>query len=99
MKFQREFNLALLTAILIAGSTPVLSTFAPKSINGTEVCAVGEPLALSPIEEGSNGSCVPNSVSCAFTCQQNAPNCTFFNYYAGECCQFFSGPIAEVTYM
>ena len=97
MTFVRVFNLAIITGSVIA-STQVLAKFEVNLINGTEICPVGQPLALSPAEERTNESCVPLSVSCAFVCQQNAPNCSCFNYYANGSCEFFSGSNVNVTY-
>ena len=93
-----KFRFALITAIAISLSTPALSKFQPKSINGTSVCVVGQPLVLSAVNGLSTGSCVPSSVSCAFTCQRNSPNCTCFNYYTNGSCEFFNGSSVNVSY-
>lgn len=68
--YLKKFGFASITAIAITLSTPVLSTFQPKTINGTAVCVVGQSLALSPFQGASTDSCFPSSVSCAFACQQ-----------------------------
>ena len=89
-------SLMFLSIITWQRSTAI---YTQRSISGSAVCAVGQALDLQQqLEEMSTGSCVPLSVRCAFTCQQHAPNCTCFNYYEDECCEFFSGSIVNVTY-
>ena len=84
-------RLSLLVTITWTMATAI---YTQRSINGSAVCAVGQALDLQQqLEEMSTGSCVPLSVRFAFTCQQHAPNCTCFNYYDDECCEFFSGSI------
>ena len=98
MIFTRALKLGIISWIITIIPTPVLSAFQPKAINDTAVCSVGQPLALSPVEESANASCVPLSVRCALTCQRNAPNCTCFNYYDKGSCEFFGGSNVSVAY-
>ena len=84
--------------ILIANWSQIVAAFQPKYQNGSAVCAVGQSLSLVQGDYRSTNSCVPASVSCAFACQQNAPNCTCFNYYANGSCEFFSGSSVNVSY-
>ena len=84
-------SLMFLSIITWQRSTAI---YTQRSLSGSAVCAVGQALDLQQqLEAMSTGSCVPLSVRCAFTCQQHAPNCTCFNYYEDECCEFFSGSI------
>ena len=98
MEYLEQFIFASITVIAIALSTPVLSAFAPISINSGSVCAAGQPLDLIPVDSVYTGSCVPASARCAFACQQNALNCTCFNYYANGSCDLFSGSSVNVSY-
>ena len=87
------------TLLCITTWTLSAAKYTPQSAGGSAVCAVGEALDLiQTLEANESGSCVPLSVRCAFTCQQNAPNCTSFNYYSDECCRFFSGSIVDFAY-
>ena len=98
--FKRDIFKMTITVIIcftflsITTWTRSTAIYTQRSISGSAVCAVGQALDLQQqLEEMSTRSCVPLSVRCAFTCQQHAPNCTCFNYYENECCDFFSGSI------
>ena len=99
-----RFQYLILIATLVTSTSSLESNgrqFVPRSLNCTEdVCAVGQALDLTTKQVGNstNSSCVPLSARCSFACQQNAPNCTCFNYYATNgTCEFFGGSILNVT--
>ena len=83
------------TLLFITTLTRASTKYMPRSVNGSAVCAVGPVLGLK-LRANLRGSCVPLSVRCTFTCQQNH-KCIGFNYYTKGCCEFFSGSIVNVT--
>ena len=64
--------------------------------NGTAVCGAGE--TVPQLGAMSSGACVTSPISCAFSCQEDIPGCTAFNYYqpSGDC-DFFVGSTVNVT--
>lgn len=83
------------TADLMVAPKSFVKTFL---VNGTTLCAVGDPSLVISVNQWSViqngfGSCIPNGVNCAWRCTQD-PSCTNFNYKEdlGLCELFYYTP-------